>query len=84
MAGQVAVQNGPGNVTVTTGGDDTLTFFLWKQLLDAGVYVNAVISPATPKGRQLLRTSVMATHTTAQLDRVLETFATVGKQVGLI
>ena len=65
-------------------GDDTLTFFLWKQLLDAGVYVNAIISPATPKGRQLLRTSVMATHTEAQLDRVLETFQQVGQQVGLI
>ena len=65
-------------------GDDTLTFFMWKQLLDAGVYVNAIISPATPKGRQLLRTSVMATHTADQLDRVLETFEQVGKQVGLI
>jgi 7-keto-8-aminopelargonate synthetase-like enzyme len=65
-------------------GDDTLTFYMWKQLLDAGVYVNAVISPATPKGRQLLRTSVMATHTADQLDRVIETFETVGRQVGLI
>jgi 8-amino-7-oxononanoate synthase len=65
-------------------GDDTLTFYMWKQLLDAGVYVNAIISPATPKGRQLLRTSVMATHTEEQLDRVLETFETVGRQVGLI
>jgi 7-keto-8-aminopelargonate synthetase-like enzyme len=65
-------------------GDDTLTFFMWKQLLDAGVYVNAIISPATPKGRQLLRTSVMATHTADQLDRVLEIFASVGRQVGLI
>lgn len=65
-------------------GDDTLTFFMWKQLLDAGVYVNAIISPATPKGRQLLRTSCMATHTEGQLERVLATFEQIGKQVGLI
>jgi hypothetical protein len=31
-----------------------------------------------------LRTSYMATHTDEQLDRVLATFAAVGKQVGLI
>ncbi len=65
-------------------GDDTLTFFMWKQLLDAGVYVNAIISPATPRGRQLLRTSCMATHTDEQLERVLSAFEQIGKQVGLI
>jgi 7-keto-8-aminopelargonate synthetase-like enzyme len=37
-----------------------------------------------PAGRQLLRTSYMATHTDQQLDQVLETLAKVGKAVGLI
>ena len=45
---------------------------------------DSVISPAVPEGRQLLRTSYMATHTDEQMSRVLETFAKVGKQVGLI
>ncbi len=65
-------------------GEDMKTFIFWRALLDAGVYVNAVISPATPPGRQLLRTSYMATHTDEQLDQVLETFAAVGKQLGVI
>lgn len=65
-------------------GDDALTFLTWKMLFDAGVFVNPVISPAVAPGRQLLRTSYMATHTDEQLDRVLEIFASVGKQVGLI
>jgi len=65
-------------------GEDMKTFLFWRALLDAGVYVNAVISPATPPGRQLLRTSYMATHTDEQLDQVLETFAVVGKQLGVI
>ncbi len=65
-------------------GDDLRTFVLWKALLDNGVYVNAIISPATPPGRQLLRTSYMATHTDEQLDRVLGIFEQVGKQYEVI
>jgi 8-amino-7-oxononanoate synthase len=65
-------------------GDDLRTITIWKALFDAGVFVNPVISPAVPEGRQLLRTSYMATHTDEQMSRVLETFAKVGKQVGLI
>jgi 8-amino-7-oxononanoate synthase len=65
-------------------GDDQRTFLTWKLLFEAGVFTNPVISPAVLPGRQMLRTSYMATHTDAQLDRVLEVFATVGRQVGLI
>ena len=65
-------------------GDDMLTFITWKMLLENGVYVNAIISPATAPGRQLLRTSYMATHTDEQLNTVLETFAKIGKQLGII
>ncbi|MEJ5201205.1 MAG: pyridoxal phosphate-dependent aminotransferase family protein [Anaerolineales bacterium] len=65
-------------------GDDQLTFLAWKRLFEEGVFVNPVISPAVSPGRQLLRTSYMATHTDEQLDRVLETFAKVGKELGLI
>ena len=65
-------------------GDDMRTIFAWKALFDAGVFVNPVISPAVPPGHQLLRTSYMATHTDEQLDRVLEIFEQVGKQIGLI
>ena len=65
-------------------GDDVKTFLTWKILFDSGVFVNAVISPAVAPGRQLLRTSYMATHTDAQLDQVLSTFEKVGKQLALI
>jgi 8-amino-7-oxononanoate synthase len=65
-------------------GDDMRTLVIWKALFDAGVFVNPVIAPAVPEGRQLLRTSYMATHTDEQMSRVLETFEKVGKQVGLI
>jgi 8-amino-7-oxononanoate synthase len=65
-------------------GDDTRTLLAWKSLFEAGVFVNPVLSPAVPQGQQLLRTSYMATHTDEQLDYVLEAYARVGKQVGLI
>jgi len=65
-------------------GDDMRTFQMWKALFDSGVYTNAVISPAVPPGMQLLRTSYMATHTDEQLERVLEVFGEVGKQMGII
>ena len=65
-------------------GSDELTFATWKMLFENGVFVNPVISPAVSPGRQLLRTSYMATHTEEQMDQVLEIFAKVGKTVGLL
>ena len=65
-------------------GDNDLTFMTWKLLFENGVFVNPVISPAVSPGRQLLRTSYMATHTDEQLDRVLGVFEKVGKQLGII
>jgi 8-amino-7-oxononanoate synthase len=65
-------------------GDDMRVFAFWKRLLEEGVFVNPVRSPAVPVGRSLLRTSYMATHTDAQLDRVLAAFKKVGKELGVI
>jgi 8-amino-7-oxononanoate synthase len=55
-------------------GDDWKAVLLWRALYDAGVYVNVAIHPAVPPGGALLRTSVMATHDEATLDRALAAF----------
>jgi 8-amino-7-oxononanoate synthase len=47
----------------------------WQQLLDAGVYVNLMVPPATPGGISLLRCSISAAHTDAQIDQILAAFA---------
>ncbi|MEJ2448469.1 MAG: hypothetical protein P8Y37_11105 [Anaerolineales bacterium] len=65
-------------------GDDLLTLQTWKMLFENGVFVNPVLSPAVPPGRQLLRTSYMATHTEDQIDQVLTVFEKVGKSLELI
>jgi 8-amino-7-oxononanoate synthase len=59
-------------------------FRFWKDLFEAGVYVNAVVPPAVPKGQALVRTSYMATHTDEHLNRILEAFRKVGIKQGII
>jgi 8-amino-7-oxononanoate synthase len=58
-------------------GDDWKAALLWRALYDAGVFVNTALHPAVPPGGALLRTSVMATHDQATLQRALEVFARV-------
>ncbi len=65
-------------------GDDMRTLFTWKALFEAGLFVNPVLSPAVPEGSQLLRTSYMATHTDEQIDRAIELFERIGRQMGVI
>jgi 8-amino-7-oxononanoate synthase len=65
-------------------GDTSRTFMTWKLLFQNGVFVNATIPPAVPEGKQLLRTSFMATHTEEQLCQIIKTFEAVGRQIGLI
>lgn len=48
--------------------DDIKTFQACKMLIERGVYVNPVISPAVPVGESMLRTSYTATHTKEQID----------------
>lgn len=60
-------------VPVRTGTNER-TFIITRALLENGVYVNPVISPAVPEGESILRTSYTATHTKEQLDFALEKF----------
>jgi len=64
--------------------DTMKTYEMCRLLLENGVFANSVISPGVPLGRELLRTSYMATHTEEQLDKVLAAFEKVGRQVGVI
>jgi len=57
--------------------DDWKAVLLWRALYDAGVFVNVALHPAVPPGGALLRTSVMATHDSATIDRALDAFGSV-------
>ncbi len=65
-------------------GDDMLAFQFWRALFDAGVFVNAFISPGVPPGLQMMRTSYMATHEDEHLNKILDVFGSVGKKLGII
>jgi 8-amino-7-oxononanoate synthase len=61
-------------------GDDWKAALLWRALYDEGVFVNTALHPAVPPGGALLRTSVMATHDEAVIDRALDAFARVKRK----
>jgi 8-amino-7-oxononanoate synthase len=65
-------------------GVDELTFLFWRKLFDAGIFVNAFVSPGVPPTMAMLRTSYMATHEDKHLDRILEVFHKIGKEMNII
>ncbi len=64
--------------------DDFKTFAITRDLLDEGIFVNPVVSPAVAPQDTLIRFSLMATHSMAQVDRALETIAKVFRKYQLI
>ena len=64
--------------------DNEKTFMIVKDLFDAGIFVNPVVSPAVAPEDTLIRFSLMATHTKEQLDRALEAIQAVFIKYGII
>lgn len=65
-------------------GDDLKCLQMSLALQEQGVFVNPVVYPGVEMGQALLRVSLMATHTFAQIDRALQAFEQTGRQVGVI
>ena len=51
--------------------------------MEAGIYTNPIIYPAVSKKNARIRMSVMATHTTEQLDRALNAFEYVDNKLNI-
>jgi 8-amino-7-oxononanoate synthase len=64
--------------------DMTVAFLFSKRLEEEGVFINPVVSPGVPPGQELIRVSLMATHTDKQIDFALDKFAKVGRELGLL
>ncbi len=64
--------------------DDYKTFAVTRDLLEEGVFVNPVVSPAVAPQDTLIRYSLMATHTKEQVARSLEAIQKVFKKHGII
>ncbi|MDD4490706.1 MAG: pyridoxal phosphate-dependent aminotransferase family protein [Paludibacter sp.] len=64
--------------------DNTKTFMMTKMLMDEGVFVNPVVSPAVRSEDSLIRYSLMATHTFEQIDESIEKITKVARSIGII
>ena len=65
-------------------GNQEGAFRFWRELFDAGVFTNPITSPAIPQGMDMIRTSVMATHTREQLQRVIDVISAVARKLRLV
>jgi 8-amino-7-oxononanoate synthase len=64
--------------------DNNKTFMLTRMLMDAGVFVNPVVSPAVRSEDSLIRYSLMATHTFEQIDESIVKISSAARQLGII
>lgn len=65
-------------------GDAALASHMADSLLEHGVYVIGFSYPVVPRGEARIRTQLSAAHTREQLDRAIEAFTTVGRELGVI
>ncbi|SLN76190.1 serine palmitoyltransferase [Oceanibacterium hippocampi] len=61
--------------------DEVAALTAWRRLLDHGIYVNLAVPPGTPNGVCLLRCSVSAAHSNAQIDEILRRFGEVASEI---
>ncbi|MBP9741173.1 MAG: aminotransferase class I/II-fold pyridoxal phosphate-dependent enzyme [Chitinophagaceae bacterium] len=61
--------------------DNQLTFQFTQLLFEEGIFVNPVVSPAVKSDSSLIRMSIMATHTQAQLDEAIHKLEKVAKKL---
>lgn len=74
----------PSPITAIVMPDLPTALAMWNRLLAGGVYLNLALPPATPNNQPLLRSSVSAAHTEAQIDEVLGVFEWVGRALGVL
>ncbi|MGK2913432.1 MAG: serine palmitoyltransferase [Porticoccaceae bacterium] len=64
----------PGPVVAVLLGSPQQGVAFWHALIEHGVYVNLVLPPASPGGQALVRVSVSAAHSAAQIDLIVDAF----------
>jgi glycine C-acetyltransferase len=65
-------------------GDAALAQQMAQKMLERGIYVIGFSFPVVPKGQARIRTQMSAAHSSADIDRAVEAFGEVGRELGLI
>ncbi|MCG4585135.1 glycine C-acetyltransferase, partial [Anaerosalibacter bizertensis] len=71
-------------ITPVIIGDEAKTMEFSRKLLENGVFVSGIVFPTVPKGTGRVRCMVTAGHTKEQLDRAVEVFEKVGKEMNIL
>jgi 8-amino-7-oxononanoate synthase len=74
----------PNAIVALKMPDKETAVWFWNQLIDRGVYANLALPPATPGSLSLIRCSISAAHTEAQIDRALSAMVAVGRELGIL
>ncbi|HEY6033413.1 MAG TPA: glycine C-acetyltransferase [Kofleriaceae bacterium] len=79
----LAIRPGTHPITPVMLGDARLAAEMAQQLLGHGIYVIGFSYPVVPKGQARIRVQVSAAHSEADIDRAIEAFAAVAKQLNV-
>ena len=73
----------PGDLIFALG-DAVIAQNFARELQKEGIYVTGFFFPVVPKGQARIRTQMSAAHTPEQIERAVEAFTRIGKQLGVI
>jgi 8-amino-7-oxononanoate synthase len=79
-----AVGPEPNPIVALKMTDKETAVRFWNRLIDRGVYANLALPPATPGSLSLIRCSISAAHTEAQIDRAISIMAEVGHELRIL
>ncbi|EOC99899.1 glycine C-acetyltransferase [Caldisalinibacter kiritimatiensis] len=71
-------------ITPVIIGDEAKTMEFSRKLFENGVFVSGIVFPTVPKGTGRVRCMVTAGHTKEQLDRAVDIFEKVGKEMNIL
>jgi len=74
----------PNAIVALKMPDKETAVWFWNQLIDRGVYANLALPPATPGSLSLIRCSISAAHTEAQIDRAVSAMVAEGREFGIL
>jgi 8-amino-7-oxononanoate synthase len=74
----------PNPIVAVKISDPELAIIFWNMLIAEGLYLNLALPPATPGSLSLIRSSVSAAHTEAQIDRAVSIMSATGYRLGVL
>jgi len=83
-AAGLAIRQGTHAIAPVMLGDAKLAVTMAQKMLDHGIYVIGFAFPVVPKGQARIRVQLSAAHSFEDVDRAIEAFRVVGKELGVL